>query len=122
MKLSYRVTIIGLAAAAVAGFVYTQVYIHEKNRREIREVAAELALTWRQQLNLTLEQTQLLEDAIIEFTIKKNEIINSSLGIAQQVSKLKTIQKSEHQCLQQFMDTDQFDRYIDINKQLTRKS
>ncbi len=122
MKLQYRITIIGLAAAAVAGFVYSQIHIHEKNRREIREIAAELALTWKNQLNLTLGQTQLLEDAIIEYTIKKNEIINSSLGTGQQVNKLKTIQKSEYKSLQRFMNEDQFERYIHLNKQLTRKS
>ena len=122
MKLQYRITIIGLAAAAVAGFVYSQIHIHEKNRREIREIASELALTWKNQLNLTLGQTQLLEDAIIEYTIKKNEIINSSLGTGQQVNKLKTIQRSEYKSLQRFMNEDQFDRYIHLNKQLTRKS
>lgn len=122
MKLQYRITIIGLAAAAVAGFVYSQIHIHEKNRREIREIASELALTWKNQLNLTLGQTQLLEDAIIDYTIKKNEIINSSLGTGQQVNKLKTIQKSEYKSLQRFMNEDQFDRYIHLNKQLTRKS
>ncbi|MFV8282050.1 hypothetical protein ACNKXS_10940 [Christiangramia marina] len=122
MKLQYRITIIGLAAAAVAGFVYSQIHIHEKNRREIREIAAELALTWKNQLNLTLDQTQLLEDSIIEYTIKKNEIINSSLGTGQQVNKLKTIQKSEYKSLQRFLDEEQFENYIHLNKQLTRKS
>ena len=122
MKLQYRITIIGLAAAAVAGFVYSQIHIHEKNRREIREIAAELALTWKNQLNLTLGQTQLLEDSIIEYTIKKNEIINSSLGTGQQVNKLKTIQKSEYKSLQKFLDEVQFQNYIHLNKQLTRKS
>ena len=122
MKLQYRITIIGLAAAAVAGFVYSQIHIHEKNRREIREIAAELALTWKNQLNLTLDQTQLLEDSIIEYTIKKNEIINSSLGTGQQVNKLKTIQKSEYKSLQKFLDEEQFENYIHLNKQLTRKS
>ena len=122
MKLQYRITIIGLAAAAVTGFVYSQIHIHEKNRREIREIAAELALTWKNQLNLTLDQTQLLEDSIIEYTIKKNEIINSSLGTGQQVNKLKTIQKSEYKSLQKFLDEVQFQNYIHLNKQLTRKS
>ncbi|WP_026916333.1 hypothetical protein [Christiangramia portivictoriae] len=122
MKLQHRITIIGLAAAAVAGFVYSQIHIHEKNRREIREIAAELAYTWRNQLNLSIDQTQLLEDAIIEFTIKKNEIINSSLGTGQQVNKLKTIQKSEHKSLQKFLTQEQFENYIFLNKQLTRKS
>ncbi|MGA8852660.1 MAG: hypothetical protein WB492_00640 [Christiangramia sp.] len=122
MKLQHRIALISVAAAAVAGFVYSQMYIHEKNRKEIKEVAGELATTWKEQLNLTQEQTELLEDSIIEYTIKKNEIINSSLGLGQQVNKLKTIQKNEHKSLKKFMDDDQFENYIFLNKQITRKS
>lgn len=122
MKIQHKIALIGVAAAAVAGFVYTQIYIHEKNRKEIREVAGELALTWKSQLNLTDEQTMLLEDSIIEFTIKKNEIINSSLSTALQINKLKSIQKNEHRNLQKFMNDEQFENYIFLNKQLTKKS
>ncbi|MCM8569933.1 hypothetical protein NE848_11125 [Gramella jeungdoensis] len=122
MKLQHRIALIGVAAAAVAGFVYSQIYIHERNRREIKEIAAELALTWKDQLNLDEEQTSLLEDSIIEYTIKKNEIINSSLNITQQVNKLKAIQRNEHKNLKKFLDEDQYDHYIFINKELTRKS
>ncbi|MCB7480414.1 hypothetical protein [Christiangramia sediminis] len=122
MKLQHKIALISVAAAAVAGFVYSQIYIHEKNRKEIREIAAELALTWKGQLNLNPEQTDLLEDAIIEYTIKKNEIINSSLGNIQQINKLKTIQKNEHHTLKKFLDEDQFENYIFLNKQITRKS
>lgn len=122
MKLQHRIALISVAAAAVAGFVYSQIYIHEKNRKEIKEVANELALTWKDQLHLNADQTQLLEDAIIEYTIKKNEIINSSLGIEQQVNKLKTIQKNEFRSLKKFLDEEQFENYVFLNKQLTRKS
>ncbi len=122
MKLQHKIAMISVAAAAVAGFVYSQIYIHEKNRREIKEVAAELAYTWKDQLNLTEEQTLLLQDAIIEYTIKKNEIINSSLNTESQIHKLKSIQKNEYKALQKFMDDTQFENYILLNKKLTRKS
>lgn len=122
MKLQHRIALISVAAAAVAGFVYSQIYLHERNRREIQEIAYELALTWKAQLNLTEDQTRLLEDSIIEYTIKKNEIINSNLTIGSQVSKLKSIQKNEHKNLKKFLDDDQFESYIYLNKQLTKKS
>lgn len=121
MKLQHRIALISVAAAAVAGFVYSQIYIHEKNRREIKEIAEELALTWKEQLDLTEAQALLLEDAIIEYTIKKNEIINSGLSTNNQVRKLKAIQRSEHKALQKIMNEDQFESYIFLNKQLTRK-
>jgi len=122
MKLQHRIAIISVAAAAVAGFVYSQIFIHEKNRKEIREIAAELALTWKDQLDLNPIQTDLMENAIIEYTIKKNEIINSSLGTIEQINKLKTIQKNEHKSLKKFLNDDQFENYISMNKKLTRKT
>lgn len=122
MKLQHRIALISVSAAAVAGFVYSQIYIHEKNRREIKEVAGELAYTWKEQLQLNQEQTRLLEDSIIEYTIKKNEIINSSLGNIQQINKLKSIQKNEHKALRKFLTEEQYENYIFLNKQLTRKS
>ncbi|HKJ47672.1 MAG TPA: hypothetical protein VJ973_01205 [Christiangramia sp.] len=122
MKVQHRIALISVAAAAVAGFVYSQIYIHEKNRREIKEVANELALTWKDQLQLNATQTQLLEDSIIEYTIKKNEIINSSLGTTQQINKLKSIQKNEYRSLSKFLNEDQFENYVYLNKKLTRKS
>ncbi|AVR46160.1 hypothetical protein C7S20_13335 [Christiangramia fulva] len=122
MKLQHRIALISVAAAAVAGFVYSQIYIHEKNRHEIKEIAEELALTWKEQLDLTEAQTLMLQDAIIEYTIKKNEVINSSLGTNQQVRKLQAIQRSEYNSLKRFLDEDQFENYISLNKQLTRKS
>ncbi len=122
MKLQHRIALISVAAAAVAGFVYSQIYIHEKNRQEIQEVAAELALTWKEQLGLSEEQTLQLENAIIEYTIKKNEIINSNLSTNHQIDKLRAIQKNEHKTLEKFMNEDQFENYVFLNKQLTRKS
>ncbi len=122
MKVQHKIALISVAAAAVAGFVYSQIHIHERNRREIKDVARELAITWKDQLQLNEEQTRLLEDSIIEYTIKKNEIINSSLGTNQQIDKLKSIQKNEYKTLRKFMAEDQFENYIFLNKQLTRKS
>lgn len=122
MKLQHRIALISVAAAAVAGFVYSQMYIHERNRREIKEIAEELALTWKEQLDLSEDQTLMLQDAIIEYTIKKNEVINSGLGTNNQIRKLQAIQRNEHNALRKFMDENQFENYISLNKQLTRKS
>ena len=122
MKLEHRIALISVAAAAVAGFVYSQIYIHEKNRKEIKDIATELAYTWQNQLDLSEIQTSKLEDTIIEYTIKKNEIINSGLGIGSQIQKLKVIQNNEHKALKKFMNEEQFDNYIFMNKKMTRKS
>ncbi|MCM4156057.1 hypothetical protein [Gramella sp. AN32] len=121
MKLQHRLALITIATAAVAGFVYSQIHIHKRNRREVIDVATELACTWQSQLDLSNIQTQKLLDSIIEYTIKKNEIINSNLAMENQISKLKSIQRNEHRNLQNFLSEDQFKKYLSLNKRLTRK-
>ncbi|WP_373058739.1 hypothetical protein [Zunongwangia sp. H14] len=122
MKLEQRLGLIGLAGALVAGFVYTNIYIHKKNRQEIKEIAEELAYTWKSKLNLKLDQVHKLEDLIIEYTIKKNEIINSSLNHDSQITKLKSIQKSEDAALKKLFNEEQYKEYVAINRQITQKS
>ncbi|MGA9324831.1 MAG: hypothetical protein WCE57_00585 [Salegentibacter sp.] len=121
MKLQHRIALIGLAGAVVAGFVYTQLYIHKKNRQELEEIARELAYTWQYKLGLNEEQTLHLENVIIAFTIKKNEILNSILSEDAKIERLQAIQRAEHKSLQRFLEKDQFEEYLRLNKQMTRK-
>ena len=122
MKLKQRITLIGLSGALVAGFVYSHIYIHKRNRREIKEIAAELAYSWQAELLLDEVQTAKLEEAIIEFTIKKNEIINSGLSNNSKIERLKRIQNNEHKALQKFLNEGQFENYKLLNRQMTRKA
>ena len=121
MKLKNRIFLLGLATAIMGGFVYSQYYIHEKNRKEIRDIAREIALNWKDKLRLTLEQTQLLEDIIIGFTILKNEIINSPEQKETIIKKLQKIQIREHKNLRKILTEPQFDAYVGINKKFPNK-
>ncbi|MDT0678251.1 hypothetical protein [Autumnicola musiva] len=121
MKLEQKLGLIGLAGALVAGFVYTSIYIQKKERQEIKEIAEELAYTWKSKINLTLDQVHKLENLIIEYTIKKNEIINSPLNHESQIIKLKSVQKSENTALKKLLNQQQYENYTAINRQLTQK-
>lgn len=122
LTLNQRISLISLAGALVTGFVFTQIYMNRRNREEIKDIAEELALLWQQRLGLDEEQTTAMLDHIIEYTLKKNEIINSSMNPVAQVRKLKAIQKTEHKKLQKFLTTKQFDNFITINKELRNNS
>lgn len=122
MKLQQRIALIGLAGTLVAGFVYSHIYIHKRNRREIQEVAAELAYTWQAELLLDEIQTAKLEEAIIEFTIKKNEIINSGLSNDSKIERLKSIQQNEYKILKKFLNDGQYENYKLLNRRITRKT
>ncbi|HEY9183959.1 MAG TPA: hypothetical protein VIM94_01415 [Salegentibacter sp.] len=122
MKTQERIAIIGVAGLLVAGFVYSQIYIHKKNREELEDIARELAYTWKQELNLDHEQTLLMEDVIIAYTIRKNEVLNSSLNEDSLIRRLQAIQRNEHKKLSKFLTDEQFEKYIIVNKNLTQKA
>lgn len=122
LTLNQRISLIGLAGMLVAGFVASQIYMNKKSREEIKDIAEELALLWKDRLFLDEEQTSKMEDLIIEYTIKKNEIINSSMNPIAQVRKLKGIQKAEHRNLRKLLSKEQFEKYLNINKEIRKKS
>ncbi|MFD1096054.1 hypothetical protein [Salegentibacter chungangensis] len=122
MKIQHRIALISLAGLMVAGFVYSQIYIHQRSRQELEEIAQELALTWKDKLALTAVQTELLENVIIEYTIRKNEIINSPINEDSMVRKLQAVQRSEHKALKKFLSEEQFEDYTQLNKEITQKA
>jgi ribosomal protein RSM22 (predicted rRNA methylase) len=118
MKLKNRIQLLGLSTILVGGFVYAQIYIHNKNSKEIKEIAAEIAAEWKEKLGLTPEQTKKLEDNIIEFTIRKNDIINSNRSQKFIIRDLKQTQQKEHKKLKRFLTSTQFTAYVGINKKI----
>ena len=121
MKLKDRILLLGLSCILVGGFVYSQIFIHNRNRKELVDIAREIALTWKEKLGLNPGQTSKLEDIIIEFTIFKNEIINSDLPESEKIVNLQKIQLREHKNLQKFLTETQFENYIGINKKIPNK-
>lgn len=122
MTTQQRIALIGLAGVLVTGVVFSNVYIHKRNRKELEDIARELAYTWKKKLNLTPEQMVLLEDSIIEFTLRKNEVLNSGIKQDSVIRRLQAIQRNEHKKLKKFLDEEQFENYLQINKNITRKA
>ncbi len=121
MKLQNRLILLGLSAVVAAGFVYSQIHIHEKNRKELREIAREIALNWKQKLNLTEQQTLMLEDVIIAYTIRKNEILNSDSSEKIKIQKLQQVQVREHRHLRKILTEKEFDAYVGINNKIPNR-
>jgi len=118
MTLKNRIHLLGLSTILVGGFVLAQVYIHNKNSKEIKDIASELALEWKGKLGLTPEQTKKLEATIIEFTILKNEIINSNRSQKFIIRDLQVTQQREHRKLRKFLTSAQFTAYVGVNKKI----
>lgn len=121
MKLQNRILLLGLSTILVGGFVYSQIFIHNRNRKELKDIAREIALNWKEKLDLTPLQTIKLEDLIIEYTIFKNEIINSTGPGKVKIARLQKIQRREHKKLRKILNDSQFETYVGINRQIPNK-
>ena len=60
MKVKNRIQLLGLSTILVGGFVFAQVYFHNKNSKDIKEIASEIASEWDGKLGLTPEQKKKL--------------------------------------------------------------
>lgn len=118
MRIQQKLLLIGLATVMVGGFVYSQVYFQNEKRRDLREIAGEIAQTWQEKLNLTPVQTSHLKDIIISYTLRKNIIINSSSPEHKKINRLKKVQVKEHKILRKVLTEDQFNNYIGTNKKI----
>lgn len=118
MTLKNKLIVLGLTTIAVGGFVYSQIFIHKKNRKDLVEIAREIAYTWKEKLGLSYGQTQLLENIIIEFTIRKNEIINADNPEQEKIRRLQMVQIREHNKLRKILSEEEFDSYVGINKEI----
>ena len=57
LTLNQRISLISLAGMLVAGFVASQIYMNKKSREEIKDIAEELALLWKDRLFLDEKQS-----------------------------------------------------------------
>jgi len=120
MKLQNRLLLLGLSTLLVGGFVYTHIFLHRRNRKDLEDIAREISLTWKDKIGLSEEQSLQLEDIIIEFTIRKNEIINGELS-TNKIQRLQKVQANEHKRLRRLMSPAQFDAYVGINKKIPNR-
>jgi len=120
MKLQNRLLLLGISTLLVGGFVYTNIFLHRRNRKDLEDIAKEIALNWKDTLGLTEEQSLQLEDIIIEYTIRKNEIINGEHS-TNKIQRLQKVQSKEHRRLKKLMSPDQFDAYVGINKKIPNR-
>src|SRR5690606_12140567 len=116
MTLQNRLVFLGLTAIAIGGFVYSQIFVHEDNRKDFRVIARALSESWKKRRDLNEKQTRILEDIIIEFTIRKNNIVISSASSQEKIKKLQKIQRREHRNLRKLLDENKFDAYLGVNK------
>lgn len=114
MKGRHKLLIIFLLLFFTTTISYSQNMLQQKPNKELEEVAREITEMWTTELALSTKQAELMEDKIIEFTMKKNEIIQSKMREEAKTEKLKALQVQEQRDMRNILTKPQFDKYLEI--------
>lgn len=81
---------------------------------EIEERAAETTEMWARELGLTSKQEILMEKKIIEFAMRRKDLLNSKMNEAAKKERLIVLQEEERADMTDILTQPQIDRYLVI--------
>ena len=92
-------------------------------QQDLEIAAREAAERWTTELAMSAKQTALMEDKLVEYAIKKQEVLNSKMREELKTQRLLELEYAENQSMQDILTQPQFERYIFLLRQeVKRKS
>lgn len=82
--------------------------------QDLKEAARETVEMWTSELALSAKQRKLMEDKIVEFSIKKNDLLQSKMREEVKARKLKELQILENRDMRDILTGPQYKLYVDI--------
>lgn len=113
----YRFILILIAVVFTSATGYSQSMVQGEPTTEIREYADAETEMWKDELALTSKQEDLMEKKIIEFAMKKQELLQSKMEEEAKTERLKMLQISEHRDMRDILTKPQFERYLAIQRE-----
>lgn len=95
-----------------AGFSQN-VYQNEPSE-EVKEIAGETVLMWNRELSLTAKQASLMEDKVIEYEMKREELFNSKMNEEGKKERLLILQELEERDMKNILTQPQFEKYMSL--------
>ncbi|MCM4159074.1 hypothetical protein FHG64_08790 [Antarcticibacterium flavum] len=90
--------------------------------QELREIAKEATARWNMELSLTTKQARLIEKKILEFEMKKEEIMNSKMNEEAKKARLTALQTRESSEFRNILTKPQFEKYLEVQSRKLRPS
>lgn len=84
---------------------------------DIEEMAQESVEMWSDELGLTAKQEALMKDKIIEFAIKRQEVLQSKMKEEAKKASVLALQTEEHQEMRDILTKRQYERYLVLQEQ-----
>lgn len=117
MKMKYKVLLIFTIALTTCAIGYSQSPTQGEPSQELREVAKEEVDVWIEELSLTGKQAALMEKKIIEFAIKRDELLQSKMREEAKTERLKALQLLEYKDMRDILTKPQHERYLAIKQE-----
>lgn len=90
--------------------------------QDLREIAKEETAKWNLELSLTAKQARLIEKKILEFEMRKEELLNSKMNEEAKKERLAALQIRESNEFRDILTKPQFDKYLDVKSERLRLS
>lgn len=116
-KKSYLPILLFAIAFVLSSIGYSQTMTQNEPSPELEEIAKEKTDRWIEELSLTGKQAALMEKKIVEFAIKREELIQSKMQEEAKTKRLKALQELEYKDMRNILTKPQFERYLAIKQE-----
>lgn len=113
----YRLVLFLAIALFTGVMAYSQSMTQQNPSPELEEVAEEKRDMWTRELSLTDKQALLMEKKIIEFAMKKDELIQSKMREEAKTARLQELQELEIRDMRDILTKPQFETYLAIKQE-----
>ena len=91
---------------------FSQSILQDDPHRDLEIEANNAAEMWQEELSLSSKQMDLMKRKLVEFAIKKQNILDSNLPAETKVKRFKRLQVLENKDMRDILTKPQYERYL----------
>lgn len=100
-----------------AGNLVGQNLTQDEPSQSVREIAKERTDMWLNELALTEKQVNLMERKIIEYTMKRTDLMRSKMNEEAKIERFIALQILEEKDMRDILTATQHEKYLRINRE-----
>lgn len=104
-----------------ANFAHSQSIVQAEPTREMEMAVDREVARWEDELSLRAKQSALMEKKLIEFALKREEVLRSELPEAEKKKKLVNLKLLETQDMRDILTGPQYERYIELLQEMAEE-
>lgn len=116
-KKHFRHIIVLLVVLLNAAFAVSQNMTQQDPDKKLKKTAQEAVQFWEKELALSPKQCDLMENKIIEFSMKKNRLIQSKMREEAKNERLRELQQLEYRDIRDILTSPQYEKYLKVSKE-----